>query len=160
MASLMRPQALLRSCPQRCAFAPVRPVIAPVSRPMVQRGSLVVMAAEGKKDQKKKMPSPVKRVLLSRERRMYNKPHKTACATRIKKVIKLSQSLLASPPSEEEVKSLEKLISEAYTEIDKAVGKGVIHENTGARKKARCARWKKVVLMTAGLYTPAADSPD
>ncbi len=58
----------------------------PVVRPAVERGSLVVMAAEGKPDAKKKMASPVKRALISEERRMYNKGKKSACATRIKKV--------------------------------------------------------------------------
>ncbi|KXZ49989.1 hypothetical protein GPECTOR_18g145 [Gonium pectorale] len=158
MASLLRTQ-LLRPCPQRAAFTSAKPTFAPVARP-VERGALVVMAAEGK-DQKKKMPSPVKRALISEERRMYNKSHKSACATRIKKVIKLAESLVANPPkSEEEVKGLEKLIAEAYTEIDKAVGKGILHENTGARKKARCARYKKTVLMVAGLYKPAPESVD
>lgn len=162
----------------------------------MERGALVVMAAEGKDAQKKKMPSPVKRALLSEERRVYNKSHKSACATRVKKVrcwkyglnnweigglacgpsevhattfhslaetqvVKLAETLVAAPSkTEEEVKNLEKLISEAYTEIDKAVVKGILHENTAARKKARCARWKKTVLMAAGLYKPAADSPD
>lgn len=62
--------------------------------------------------------------------------------------------------TEEQVKALEKLIAEAYTEIDKAVGTHILHQNTAARKKARCARYKKAVLMFAGLYAPPADSPD
>ncbi|GLI65593.1 hypothetical protein VaNZ11_009169 [Volvox africanus] len=162
MASLMRTQALLRACPQRCAFTAVRPTFVPVSRPVTERGALVVMAAEGKKDQKKKMPSPVKRALLAEERRLYNKGRKSACATRIKKVIKLAEALLSSADaqSEDQVKNLEKLVAEAYSEIDKAVVKGILHENTAARKKARCARYKKQVLMSSGLYKPTADSPD
>ncbi|KAG2491755.1 hypothetical protein HYH03_009916 [Edaphochlamys debaryana] len=117
------------------------------------------MAADEKA--KKKMPSPVKRAELSEERRVYNKSHKSACATRVKKVIKAAEGMMAAlPKSEEEVKSLEKLISEAYTEIDKAVSKGILHENTAARKKARCARWKRTVLMAAGLYKPAESSLD
>ena len=56
-----------------------------MTRPAVERGALVVMAAEGKPEQKKKMPSPVKRALVSEERRLYNKSRKSACATRIKK---------------------------------------------------------------------------
>ncbi|GIL91696.1 hypothetical protein Vretimale_14822 [Volvox reticuliferus] len=162
MATLMRTQALLRACPQRCAFTPVRPTFAPVSRPVAERGTLIVMAAEGKKDQKKKMPSPVKRALLAEERRLYNKSRKSACATRIKKVIKMAESLMSSADvqSEDQVKALEKLVAEAYTEIDKAVVKGILHQNTAARKKARCARYKKQVLMFTGLYKPAVDSAD
>ena len=44
---------------------------------------------EGEKKEKKpkkKIPSPVKRVMLAEDRRKYNKSRKSACATRIKKV--------------------------------------------------------------------------
>ena len=41
--------------------------------------------------------------------------------------------------SEEVLKPVEKLISEAYQEIDKAVVKGVLHANTGANRKSRMA---------------------
>ena len=58
------------------------------------------------------------------------------------------------PTSEDAIKPIEKLISEAYQEIDKAVGKGVLHLNTGARRKAKLAAAKKHLLVTAGLYTP------
>jgi small subunit ribosomal protein S20 len=60
------------------------------------------------------------------------------------------------PETEEAVAPVEKLIAEAYQEIDKAVNKGVLHQNTGARRKARLARAKKSLLIKAGLYTPAA----
>lgn len=39
--------------------------------------------------------------------------------------------------------------------IDKAVGKGVMHKNTAARRKARLAAARQNVLISAGLYTPA-----
>ncbi|PNH05762.1 30S ribosomal protein S20, chloroplastic [Tetrabaena socialis] len=161
MASLMRSQALLRACP-RAAFTPARPAFAPVSRPA--RGALVVSARAadpGAVKVKKALPSPEKRALISEERRVMNKSRKSACATRVKKVIKMAETLIAAPPkAEEEVKGLEKLMAEAYAEIDKAVVKGILHPNTGARKKARCARYKKQVLLVAGLYTPAPDSAD
>lgn len=60
---------------------------APVTRPVLQRGALQVVAAEpGKEVKKKKLPSPEKRALTSEERRKYNKGRKSAVATRIKKV--------------------------------------------------------------------------
>lgn len=59
---------------------------APVRAPVVQRGALQVVAAEPeKKKVLKKMPSPVKRALITEERRMYNRQRKSACATRVKK---------------------------------------------------------------------------
>ncbi len=39
--------------------------------------------------------------------------------------------------NEEALKPVEQLISEAYQEIDKAVQRGVLHMNTGARRKSR-----------------------
>lgn len=58
------------------------------------------------------------------------------------------------PSSEDAIKPIEKLISEAYQEIDKAVGKGILHANTGARRKAKVAAAKQQLLIDAGLYTP------
>lgn len=58
------------------------------------------------------------------------------------------------PSSEDAIKPIEKLISEAYQEIDKAVGKGILHANTGARRKATVAAAKRQLLVDAGLYTP------
>lgn len=56
-------------------------------------------------------------------------------------MLKLADAMVAAGPKDEaEVKPLEKLISEAFTEIDKAVGKGIIHKNNAARKKSRCSR--------------------
>lgn len=55
---------------------------------------------------------------------------------------------------------MERLISEAYCEIDKAVTKGVLHKNNAARKKSRCARYKRKVLILSGLWTPPADHGD
>ena len=161
------------------------------------------MAAEPEKKKVQKRTDPaVKRDMLGKQRRMYNKARKSACATRIKKVrrlllqrfrfisdgytslLELDALLLVrdeahSPPyphpqvitfaeslvsdaskAEAEVPSLERLISEAYCEIDKAVTKGVLHKNNAARKKARCARYKRKVLIMSGLWTPPADHPD
>ena len=58
------------------------------------------------------------------------------------------------------MKGLETLISEAFCEIDKAVVKGILHKNNAARKKARCSRYKKKVLIVAGLWKPPAEHAD
>ncbi|GFH16649.1 putative Co-chaperone protein hscB like protein [Haematococcus lacustris] len=114
-----------------------------------------------KKAVKKPMDAAVKRDLLAAERRLYNRSRRSACGTRVKKVLKAAATLLAAPSvSEADVTALETLISEAYKEVDKAVQRGVYHDNTGARKKARVARWKRVVLMSAGMFVPAPDHPD
>lgn len=55
----------------------------------------------------------------------------------------------------EEVVSVEKLIAQAYSAIDKAVKSGTLHRNTGARRKSRLARRKKAVEIHHGWYVPA-----
>ncbi|KAI8464243.1 MAG: ribosomal protein S20 [Monoraphidium minutum] len=106
------------------------------------------------------MPLQVKRAQIAEERRVANKGRKSEVATRIKKVLKLSEALVKAPDSAaDQVAALEKLVSEAFKSIDGAVSKGVIHANTAARRKARIARHKQHVLITAGLYTPTSEQP-
>lgn len=57
----------------------------------------------------------------------------------------------------EEVITIEKLIAEAYSVIDKAVKVGTLHRNTGARRKSRLARRKKAVEIHHGWYTPSPE---
>ena len=56
--------------------------------------------------------------------------------------------------SEEELNPVQKMISEAYSEIDQAVVKGVLHKNTAARRKSKLAGARQRVLIANGLYTP------
>lgn len=87
--------------------------------------------------------------------RQYNKARKSEIATRMKKVFVALDAFKSSPPtSEVDLAPVGSLMAEAYQVIDKAVRKGVLHENTGARRKSRLARARKNVLISAGLYTP------
>lgn len=61
--------------------------------------------------------------------------------------------MLLPSATEENVAELEKLISEATKTVDKAVAKGVLHKNTGARRKSRMARMKQGVLKANNLMT-------
>ena len=65
---------------------------------------------------------------------------------------------LGEVKEEAELAPVEQLIAEAYKEVDKAISKGVIHKNTGARRKSRLAAAKRATLISAGLYTPAPAS--
>lgn len=56
----------------------------------------------------------------------------------------------------DEIVSVEKLIAEAYSAIDKAVKVKALHKNTGARRKSRLARRKKTVEIHHGWYVPDA----
>lgn len=92
---------------------------------------------------------------------MYKHMHHRQCArivtsvTTCLQVMKALESYGGKLESEEELKPVEKLMSEAYQEIDKAVVKGIIKQNTAARRKSRLAVAKRKLLITAGLYTPA-----
>ena len=97
----------------------------------------------------------LKRERTAEKARVYNKSRKSEIATRIKKVLTALDAFKASPPaSEADLAPVGSLINEAYQVIDKAVGKGILHSNTGARRKARLARARRNVLIAAGLYTP------
>jgi len=91
----------------------------------------------------------VKRAQIAEERRMANKGRKSLVASRIKKVLKMSEALIKTPDATQ-VPALEALVSEAYKSIDTAVSKGVIHANTAARRKARVAHWKRQVRFDDG----------
>lgn len=60
---------------------------------------------------------------------------------------------------EQTVQQLEKFVSEAFQEIDKAISKGTLHANTGARRKARVSLLKRHALIAAGLYAPKPEQP-
>jgi small subunit ribosomal protein S20 len=46
----------------------------------------------------------------------------------------------ASNPTSESKQLVDERMSQAYSKIDKAVKRGVLHPNSGARKKSRLAR--------------------
>ena len=52
-----------------------------------------------------------------------------------------------------DVGELEALISQATKAVDKAVGKGVLHKNTGARRKSRMSKYKQELRRDKGLLT-------
>eukprot|EP00879_Flechtneria_rotunda_P003407 GHRR01003635.1.p1 GENE.GHRR01003635.1~~GHRR01003635.1.p1 ORF type:complete len:175 (+),score=56.35 GHRR01003635.1:208-732(+) len=137
------------------AMGPQRAVLAPaVSR----RGTVQVVAAEQQK--KKRTPQPVKRAEIAEERRMRNRSRKSAIATYMKKVLKMSEAVTKSQAlDEQQVAQLEQYVADAFSEIDKAVTKGTLHRNTADRRKARVSRIKRQALIAAGLYAPQPQQP-
>ncbi|XP_051115121.1 30S ribosomal protein S20, chloroplastic [Andrographis paniculata] len=110
----------------------------------------------------KKADSAAKRARQAEKRRIYHKAKKSEVRTRMKKVLEALEVLgKKSDAQQEEVLSVEKLIADAYSSIDKAVKVGTLHRNTGARRKSRLARRKKAVEIHHGWYAPApAPNPD
>ncbi|KAL6543278.1 hypothetical protein OROHE_010798 [Orobanche hederae] len=114
------------------------------------RSSIVCEAGTAKKPD-----SAAKRARQSEKRRVHNKARKSEIRTRMKKVLESLEVLRKKSDAQpEEVIPVEKLIAEAYSVIDKAVQVGTLHRNTGARRKSRLARRKKVVEIQRGWYTP------
>lgn len=83
--------------------------------------------------------SAMKRAQVSERNRLRNKSYKSAVKTLTKRYLAAVEAYEASPGSEalEEVKQR---MSAAYSKIDKAVKRGALHQNNGARKKSRIAR--------------------
>ena len=90
----------------------------------------------------------------SRNERLKNKMRKSEITTRMKKVFLKAEALkAASACTDEDVGELESLISQATKAVDKAVGKGVLHKNTGARRKSRMSKYKQELRREKGLLT-------
>ncbi|MCS7031524.1 MAG: 30S ribosomal protein S20 [Gloeomargarita sp. SKYG116] len=79
--------------------------------------------------------SAIKRIKIAERNRLRNKAYRSAVKTLIKKC------LLAVQAGDAQAGEL--ALQAAYSKIDKAVKRGVLHPNNGARKKARLARWLK-----------------
>jgi small subunit ribosomal protein S20 len=86
--------------------------------------------------------SAIKRIQISERNRLRNKSYKTAVKTLMKKYFDAVRQY-AAEPTPEQMALVEERMASAYSKIDKAVKRGVIHSNTGARKKARLARTLK-----------------
>jgi small subunit ribosomal protein S20 len=83
--------------------------------------------------------SAIKRIQIAERNRLRNKAYKSAVRTLMKKYFKAVESYTANP-SPEAQSLVQEAMSAAYSKIDKAVKRRVLHRNNGARKKSRLAR--------------------
>lgn len=83
--------------------------------------------------------SAIKRVQVAERNRLRNKSYKSAVKTLMKKCFSVIDSY-STNPSNELKQEAALAIGAAYSKIDKAVKKGVLHPNNGARKKSSLAR--------------------
>jgi small subunit ribosomal protein S20 len=83
--------------------------------------------------------SAEKRILVAERNRLRNKSYKSAIKTLTKNYFDAVRTYTNSPSSEQ-MTMVQFSLSSAYSKIDKAVKRGVLHRNTGARRKARLAR--------------------
>jgi small subunit ribosomal protein S20 len=73
--------------------------------------------------------SAKKRILTAEKNRVRNVAWKSSIKTAVKKVLELATA--------GDNKALATAMSKVYQLCDKAVGKGILHKNTAARKKSR-----------------------
>jgi|YNPBryBLVA2012_1023415.scaffolds.fasta_scaffold00641_7 small subunit ribosomal protein S20 len=92
--------------------------------------------------------SAIKRVKIAERNRLRNKAYKSTVKTLIKKCLLAVQA--------GDVAQGEVALRFAYSKIDKAVKRGVLHPNNGARKKARLARKLKQLEAQAQTVAPSA----
>lgn len=86
--------------------------------------------------------SAEKRIGINKRNRLKNKYYKTSVRTLIKLFFK-NLELYKVSQNPEEKENLKKILSLAYSLIDKGTKKNVFHRNTGARKKAKLAAYLK-----------------
>ncbi|AFY48651.1 ribosomal protein S20 [Nostoc sp. PCC 7524] len=92
--------------------------------------------------------SALKRAKIAERNRLRNKTYKSAVKTLIKKYLNAVEVYAANPTPESQ-QEVQVRLSEAYSKIDKAVKRGVLHPNNGARKKSRLAHKLKPLTQTA-----------
>ena len=80
--------------------------------------------------------SAKKRILVAERNRQVNKSYKSTVRTLIKKTIINCENYKKDPNSENQEK-INNSLNQAYSLIDKAVKKNVLHKNNGANKKSR-----------------------
>jgi small subunit ribosomal protein S20 len=92
--------------------------------------------------------SAIKRALTAERNRLRNKAYKSAVKTLMKKYYVAVEAYTANPDPETE-KAVAESMSNAYSKIDKAVKRGVLHSNNGARKKSKLAQKLKPLQQNA-----------
>ena len=75
--------------------------------------------------------SAKKRVLIAKRNTERNVAFKSSIKTAVKKALSLANG---------DQKELQAALSKVYQLCDKAVGKGILHKNTAARKKSRLTK--------------------
>ncbi|MGF1567305.1 MAG: 30S ribosomal protein S20 [Nodosilinea sp.] len=83
--------------------------------------------------------SALKRIEIAERNRLENRSYKSAVKTLTKNYLAAVDAYGANP-TPEALEGARQSMASAYSKIDKAVKRGTLHANTGARKKARLAR--------------------
>jgi small subunit ribosomal protein S20 len=88
--------------------------------------------------------SAQKRIQIAERNRLRNRSYKSAIKTLTKSYL-TAISTYQADPTPESLEAVDARMAAAYSKIDRAVKRGVIHRNTGARKKSNIARLRKAI---------------
>ena len=80
-----------------------------------------------------------KRIEIAERNRVRNKNYKSAVKTLMKNYL-AAVDTYAQQPGPETLQEVQSRMALAFSKIDKAVKRGILHQNNGARKKSRLAK--------------------
>ncbi len=83
--------------------------------------------------------SAIKRIQIGERNRLQNKAYKSAVRTLSKKYLTAVENYAANP-NEQTLEEVRQRMNAVYSKIDKAVKRGALHANNGARKKSRLVK--------------------
>ena len=91
--------------------------------------------------------SAKKRIQIAERNRLTNKSYKSTVRTLTKKTLESCEKY-KKDPSEDNKNLIKTSLNKAFSLIDKAVKKNVLHKNNGANKKSRINNFVKTTLTT------------
>ena len=91
--------------------------------------------------------SAKKRILIAERNRLINKSYKSTVRTLTKKTLENCE-IFKKDPNEDNKNLVKKSLSKAFSLIDKAVKKNILHKNNGANKKSKINKIVKATLTT------------
>ncbi len=89
--------------------------------------------------------SAKKRIQIAERNRLINKSYKSQVRTLTKKTLENCEQY-NKEPNEDNKNLVKTSLNKAYSLIDKAVKKNVLHRNTGANKKSKINNFVKTTL--------------
>ena len=89
--------------------------------------------------------SAKKRIQIAERNRLINKSYKSTVKTLTKKTLENCEKYEKNP-NEDNKDLVKKSLNKAFSLIDKAVKKNVIHKNNGANKKSKINSYVKTIL--------------
>ena len=91
--------------------------------------------------------SAKKRIQIAERNRLINKSYKSTVRTLTKKTLEYCEKY-KKDPNEDNENLLKTSLNKAFSLIDKAVKKNVLHKNNGANRKSKINKFVKTTLIT------------